>query len=345
MQKAAIIGCGDIAKEHAKAIRQLDQISMVAFCDIVEKRAEKFCKQFNGEYSTTDAERIFSDDSIDVVYICTRHDTHQEYCIRAAEGGKDILVEKPLALTPEACAEIGCAVENSNVVLMTAFKMRFYNLIQKVKELIPEPRMISMQMMDNAWPSDHWANDPEMGSGNVLSQGVHSCDIMRYIADCDPLTVSAEGANYHQKTGIIDNMAAVYQFENGVTGNLLQGDLHRASQTSKFFLQVYGEGCSAVLSDRFCRLTYQEEENEPETFTDHELEWSKENRTDVDALEADPFIEENRAFVQALEVNSSPPVDHHDGILATMMITQGFKSIETSSQQPVLNGFKQMIDS
>src|SRR5690606_26091063 len=116
------------------------------------------------------------------------------YCIGAAQAGKHILVEKPLALSSEACVAVGRAVEESGVTLMTAFKMRFYDMIQQVKQLIPQPLMVTMQMMDNRWADDMWANDPVKGGGNVLSQGVHSCDILRYVAGGDPVTVSAVGA-------------------------------------------------------------------------------------------------------------------------------------------------------
>jgi predicted dehydrogenase len=302
-------------------VQQLDGMDMVAFCDIELARAEQVRRDIHGEYATDNVERIFADDSIDVVYICTHHDTHAQFCIRAAGAGKHIMVEKPLALTSEECVAIGQVVEETGVKLMTAFKMRYYDMIQKVKELIPNPLVVTMQMMDNRWPDAIWANDPVKGGGNVLSQGVHSCDILRFVAGSDPVAVFAVGQNYYQKTGVIDNMAAVFQFGNGVTGNLVQGDCHCPSLVSKFFLQVFAENQSATLSDRLTTLTYQERGKEPVVYKGSET----------------GFLEESRDFIRALQTGQPAPIDHRDGLLATLMILQGFKSVETQQPQPILS--------
>ncbi len=202
---------------------------------------------------------------------------------------------------------------------MTAFKMRYFDMIRKTKELIPNPLMVTMQMMDNRWPDDMWANDPVEGGGNVLSQGVHSCDIMRYVAGSDPLTVFAAGQNYYQRTGVIDNMAAVFQFANGVTGNLVQGDANCPPLVSKFYMQVFAENKSVTLSDRLTTLTYQEKGKDPIVFRGSET----------------GFLEENRDFIHALRTKASAPIDHRDGLLATLMVLQGFRSIETRTPQPI----------
>ena len=319
--RAALIGCGGLGKVHTQMVQQVGGMKMAAFCDVDGARAEQFRQEFQGDYATSDPEKIFSDPGINVVYICTHHDTHAEYCIRAARAGKHIMVEKPLALTTEACVEIGQVVEATGVNLMTAFKMRYYALIQKVKELIPNPLVVTMQMMDNRWPDEMWANDPIKGGGNVLSQGVHSCDIMRYVAGSDPISVYAVGSNFYQKSGVIDNMAAVYRFANGTIGNLVQGDAHCPSHVSKFYLQVFAENKSATLSSRLTTLTYQEKGKDPVIYQDSET----------------GFLEENRDFIGALQAGHPMPIDHRDGLLATLMILQGFKSIETEQPQPILS--------
>lgn len=321
MFRAALIGCGGLGKIHAQMVQQLDGMRMAAFCDVDGARAESLCREFGGDYATNDVERIFADHSLQVVYICTHHDTHAEYCIRAAQAGKHILVEKPLALTVEECVEIGRTVEATGVKLMTAFKMRYFDMIAKVKELIPNPLLVTMQMMDNRWPDEMWANDPIKGGGNVLSQGVHSCDILRYVAGSDPVSVYAVGRNYYQKSGVIDNMAAVFRFANGATGNLVQGDSHCPSLVSKFFLQVFAENRSATLSNRLTTLVYQERGAEPVTYRSSET----------------GFLEENRDFLRALQEDRPAPIDQRDGLLATLMILQGFRSIQTEQPQPILS--------
>jgi predicted dehydrogenase len=317
--RAGLIGCGGLGKVHTEALQQLDGMKMVAFGDIIEERAEEFATKYSGEYGTTDTQRIIEDPSIDAIYICTQHDSHADLCIRSLDAGKHVMVEKPLALTVEECLAVGEAVKRNEAILMTAFKMRYYEMIQKAKELIPEPLIVVMQMMDNRWPDEIWPNDPIKGGGNVLSQGCHSCDILRYMAGSNPIGVYAGGGNYYQKSGVVDNLAAVFRFENSMVGSWIQGDSNSPPLTSKFFLEAFAEGKSLTLLDRLCTLTYSENGREPQVFRGIET----------------GFLEENRAFIEAIKTQTSPPIDHIDGLYATLMVLQAFKSLKSGRPEPI----------
>jgi len=317
--RGGLIGCGGIGKVFTDAISELDGMDLVAFCNRTKEKADSFCQAYHGEYSTSDAQKVFEDPSIDAVYITTWHDSHADLCIRAARAGKHILVEKPLALSVEECLAVGRAVEESGVKLMVAFKMRYYDMLLKAKELIPEPLVVTMQMMDNRWPGDFWASDPTTGGGNVLSQGCHSCDILRFVAGSDPIEVYAAGRNYYTTTGVVDNLCATFRFENGVAGSWVQGDSNCPPLASKFFMQMFAENKSVTLSDRLCTLTYNEAGQEPQVFKGSET----------------GFVEENRAFVDCLIHNTRPPIDHIDGLMATLMVLQAFNSLKSGHPEPI----------
>ena len=317
--RGGLIGCGSIGKIFAESIRSIDEMKLVAFCSRTRDKADEFCRTFDGEYRTTDSERIISDPTIDAIYITTWHDSHADLCLRAARAGKHILVEKPLALTVEECRTIGKVIAETGVKLMVAFKMRYYDLVLKAKELIPRPVMVTMQMVDNRWPDNFWANDPIQGGGNVLSQGCHSCDILRFVAGSDPVEVYAAGANYYAPTGVIDNLCATFRFENGMAASWVQGDSKCPPLTSKFFLQMFAENKSLTLSDRFCTLTYSEPGKDPQVFKGTET----------------GFVEENRAFVECLLHDAKPPIDHVDGLMATLMVLQAFASLESGRPEPI----------
>lgn len=324
--RGALIGCGGFGKVHADAVSQLEEIDFVAFCNRTKEKADRFLETYGGDYSTSDPQVVMDDPSIDAVHIATWHDSHADLCIRAAEAGKHVMVEKPLALTVEECQAVGKAVREHGVKLMVAFKMRYYDMILKARDLIPDPVLATMQMMDNPWPDDFWASDPETGGGNVLSQGCHSCDILRYVVDSDPISVYAVGDNYYTSTGVIDNLCATFRFENGVAATWVQGDANCPPLTSKFYLQTFAENKSATLSDRLCTLTYREGDQEPQV-----LEGSE---TGV--------VEENRAFAESLINNTPPPIDHIDGLMATLMVLQAFKSIESGQAEPIASLVREM---
>ena len=135
----AIIGCGSMGEIHAQCLSRIEHVTMRAFCDADEQRAQSLCAKFQGVYATTDPEKVLRDDTVDAVYICTHHDTHSALAIRAAEQHKHVMVEKPLALTLEECYEVGNAVEKHGITLMTGFKMRYYPSVARVREFIPSP--------------------------------------------------------------------------------------------------------------------------------------------------------------------------------------------------------------
>ena len=104
--KVGIIGCGNLGKTHAKCIADLEGMDISAYCDVYEPAAKAMLEQFGGDYATTDLDRFFNDPNLDAIYVTTQHDTHADFSIRALEAGKHVLVEKPLAMTVEDCAEV-----------------------------------------------------------------------------------------------------------------------------------------------------------------------------------------------------------------------------------------------
>lgn len=317
--RAAVIGCGGLGKVHSECISLLEGMEVAAYADVALGQAETLLRQFGGVYATDDPERIFQDAAIDAVYVATQHDSHADLCIRALEAGKHVMVEKPLAMTVEDCLRIGETVRRTGGKLMTAFKMRYYDMLLKAKELIPRPLVVTMQMMDNRWANDMWANDPVRGGGNVISQGCHSCDILRFVAGRDPIEVYAAGGNYYQPTGVVDNLTATFRFDGGAAGSWVQGDCGCPPLTSKFFMQLFDENKSITLSDRLTTLVYQEAGREKQVFRGTET----------------GFLEENRAFLACLRDGTDPPIDHIDGLYATLMPLQAIRSLQSGKPEPI----------
>lgn len=317
--RVGIIGCGNLGRTHAECIQQLEGVELAAYADVFEQNAQKLLEKFGGDYATSDVSKLVADPTLDAIYVTTLHDTHAEYCIRALEAGKHVLVEKPLAMNLEECLRIGAAVTKSGKKLFTAFKMRYFDMLWKAKELIPQPVMVTMQMMDGRWPDSMWANDPIMGGGNVISQGCHSTDILRFVAGGEPVEVYAAGGNYYQKSGVIDNLVAVYRFDNGTAGNLVQGDCNCPELTSKFFMQLFAEGKSITICDRLTTLTYQEAGQPTVVYKGSES----------------GFLEENRAFIQCIQDDTPPLIDHVDGLYATLMILQAIESLKSGKPEPI----------
>src|SRR5262249_43206169 len=98
--RIGIVGCGGIANgKHLPSLSRLDNVEMVAFCDIIEDRAKKAAKQYGVKDAKTfkDYEKLLKDTSLDVVHVCTPNDSHAVITIAALEAGKQVRSEKTMA--------------------------------------------------------------------------------------------------------------------------------------------------------------------------------------------------------------------------------------------------------
>jgi len=301
----ALIGCGRLGATHAKCLSKIQGARLSAYVDIHEPAAQALLEQFGGDYAATDPQKVFDDDRIDAVYICTLHDTHAPLSIAAVRAGKHVLVEKPLALNLEECQAVADAVAGSDVFLMPAFKMRYYPLIQMAHEFIPQPQVLVGQMMDGRWADDVWAQDPVKGGANVHSQGCHTTDILRYLSGSEPVRIAAAGGSLtHPGHPCIDQCVASITFANGHVASWIQGDAGLGQFTSKFFMELFDNGRSVQIYDRFKKAT----------FFDGSKTWTEE-RPDEEGFQL-----ENEAFIKALSEGKPPELTAHDGIQATRMV-------------------------
>ncbi len=319
--RIGIIGCGAIAETHAACLSQIDGACLVAFCDAERARAAEFSRKFQGSYAAEDPEKLFLDDSIDAVYICTHHDSHGPLAVRAAVAGKHVMMEKPLALTLSECEQVGNAVEKSGITLMVGFKLRYYPSVARARQFIPHPLVTIAQMMDSRWPDDFWANDPAKGGGNVLSQGGHTADLLYYLNGSEPVRVYAEGGNFtHPGINIIDNIVATIQFANGCIASLVQGDSGATPFVSKFSFQLLDGNKTVHLRNRLKTVTLFD-------------------GTDVSVSE-DPdeygFMEENRDFVKSVQLGQPPPITYRDGMRATLVLLKALESLHTGKPEAIL---------
>jgi len=306
-----IIGCGLIGETHAELLEQLGNPA-THYADVHPERAFELAKKFGGTASTAD--EILHSSDIQAVYICTHHDTHTPLVIAAAENGKHIFIEKPMALTERDSRAIVSAVEKSGVICMCGFKLRFYPLAKKAMTLIKHPTLIVAHVLDKRWPDDSWANDPIKGGGNVLSQGCHAVDLVCELAGSKSVRVFAEGGNlHHPSNAITDTLSMTMAFENGTRASITIADAGDSPVTSKFSFQMMDGERSLHLHDRLMQLDYVTPTTE-QLFTD--------------ALEVG-FLEEDRAFLAALTSGKQPESNHRAGLRATMILLRAIESART----------------
>ena len=327
-----IIGCGGMGSHHAPNLAKIEGVHLRGFADLRVEAAQKLQSEVGCDYCTTDARDLFNDDQVDLVLICTHHDLHLPLALQAADAGKQIFVEKPLALTIEACEQIEHAVERAGVELMVGFQARFSPFIAKLKAVIPEPLVIVGQLVDPRWGDTSWANHPIEGGGNVLSQGCHLFDAMYWLAGDEPVTIYAEGGNFtHPKIPeITDSVVATIRFANGCVGSAIIGDFGAPALVGKAFYELFGGTKTATLHGYYGTPSIRCWGVEPAEFTIDNLPSEARNSS-----AAHGYVDEMEALIDWVGNGVEPAnaAKVKDGTRATKLGIKAIEAIKTGQSQ------------
>ncbi len=223
--RMGIIGCGGMtADAHVNGLLELTEVMEVtAVCDIDIKQANLLQAKLPKAIAVTDYRDLL--DYVDAVLIALPHDLHYEVGIVCLEADKHVLMEKPLANTQEECEELIRVSKERNLTLMTAYPVRFWPIVQKMKELI-EAKTYGDVFQMSVWteqlthpPEGHWATIAKrLGGGQFFSHGCHYVDLMLWFLG-KPIKGTHFGTNFGtpwmEKEGTSN---VVIEFENGVLG-------------------------------------------------------------------------------------------------------------------------------
>ncbi len=328
------IGCGLMAQKHMKIIQHyIPQIKIKAMMDIVEDKAKSAYKEFNADYFTTDLNLLLKDSEIDTVYICTHHDTHVQLGIKAAQAGKNIFMEKPLALTVEECKQMEDTVKSTGIKFMMGFPQRFSELSQKAKELVPRPTMVWGRQIQGRWADTFWAQNSRGGGGNVLSAGCHTMDTICYFSASKPVEIHAEGGSVrHVNKEVIDTMMGVIRFENGSTAAVIIADCAPAGLPEVAY-ELLGEGHGAFILN-FQELWYDSPGGGLGLKAEINLRIPFKGASGIIGKDYG-LIQENEAFVRYVLSGESSPCPVEDGTRATLLVLKSFESIRTGKTQEI----------
>jgi UDP-N-acetyl-2-amino-2-deoxyglucuronate dehydrogenase len=249
----AIAGCGKVAHQHAKAIREISNAKLVA----VWSRSPETAKLFAETHFTNackDITRMVKDYSVDLVIICTPHPFHIEPAILAAAAGAHVLVEKPLASTLEDCDSMIDACKENHVKLGVISQRRWYQPVLRVKEAIEAGKIgrpvlgtaVILGWRDKAYyDSDEWRGTWKMEGGGVLvNQAPHQLDILLwFMGDIEEVYGIAKNCN-HSYIEVEDTALAIIKFRNGAIGNIIVSNSMKPGIHGK--VHVHGENGASV---------------------------------------------------------------------------------------------------
>jgi len=225
-----LIGCGDISRKRvAPALRDSTLCELIAVSRAKAELAAEFASEFGARRWYADWRELLLDHEIDAVYVATPVHLHAQQTIAAAEAGKHVLCEKPMALNVAECDRMIAACHANNVQLGVAYYRHFYPVVHRVKELIDSGELgVPVVVQINAF---EWF-DPEpsnsrawliriglSGGGPMFDFGCHRIEVLLDLFG--PVTeVKATLANTLFDREVEDVATAIFQFESGPSATL-----------------------------------------------------------------------------------------------------------------------------
>ncbi len=255
--RVGFVGAGSFAQTYLlPTLKKLNDVDLVGVATTSGNTARSVADRFGFQFATTEADEIFSDESINTVFIATRHDSHARLVRQALENGKHVFVEKPLAIKENELEDIRRFYEEnpdrSKPMLMVGFNRRFAPLIRELKKLFHQPP-VALQYRINAGfiPPDHWTQDPETGGGRILGEVCHFVDLAMFLSMGTPVKINALAMK--DPGGLNDTLTVQLLFDNGSVANISYYS-NGSKNLEKEYLEIFAHGMTGILND-FKELT------------------------------------------------------------------------------------------
>jgi predicted dehydrogenase len=260
-----LIGCGDIAARRvAAALREGRQCALVAVARRRAERAEAFAREHGARRAHADWRDLVRDEDVDAVYVATPVSHHAEQAIAAAEAGKHVLCEKPMALTVGECERMIQAARRSGVRLGVAYYRHHYPVVARLRQIlaageIGRPVLCRADAFEpfDAAPGDprSWLLDKaQAGGGPMMDFGCHRLEVMLHLlGPAREVRGFPANVRYHDR-GVEDTCVAHLGFAGGALGVVTV--THAAAERRDTF-EVYGSEGSVhvpVLNDGVARI-------------------------------------------------------------------------------------------
>ncbi len=211
-------------------------------------------KKYGVPNSSTDLDTVLSDEEVDGVVITTQHNLHAGMTIQSLKAGKQVFVEKPLALNQKELDEIISAVEESGNTVTVGFNRRFSPHVEKMRSFLGEqPGSMNVIATMNAGyiPPDVWVHELETGGGRIVGEACHYIDLITYLTGSKVIEVSMQSMGTEPKENT-DNASIHLKYANGSLG-VINYFANGNKSYSKERVEVYYQGNNLIL-DNFRRL-------------------------------------------------------------------------------------------
>lgn len=319
-----LIGTGRIGRVHAgNVVHRLPRAELVALADVDVDSAFLCAQEFGVPSAVADYRTILDDDAVDAVVICTSTDTHAEIIEAAARAGKHIFCEKPISLDLTAIDRALAAVADAGVQLQIGFNRRFDANFRRVREAVAggeigEPHILHLISRDPSPPPIEYVR---RSGGMFVDMTIHDFDMARFLIGGEVEEIfTAAGVRIDPAigdAGDVDTAVITLRFENGAIGTI--DNSRKAVYGYDQRAEVFGSGGSIRTDNVYPNVAL--------------LSGTGSVRRDLPLhffIEryAESYVEEMRAFVDAVLDGGNVPVSGNDGRVPVIMGLAARKSYD-----------------
>ncbi len=331
--RIGIIGCGEIAVQHAKGIHGANNAEIGMVMDVVPALAKDLGEKYNVPY-TTDIDAFLNQKDIDAVYLAIPHHLHAPLTIKAARAGKHVMVEKPMAVNLTQAEEMIDECRKAGVSLSVCFVLRYLASTIKARELIQRGAigkvfateiLVMAEKPASYWQGGYtgraksdWRTSKEKSGGGILIMNVsHNIDTMRYITGLEAKRVYSEYDTFATPVEVEDTILCILRYDNGAIGCIEASSCARGRGSATD--RIYGSEGQIVLGTPL------------KVYTAKEMKGLKSNRWNEITLKQTydlrtKYVEE---FAEAVLLGREPPITGKDGYAALEVVVAAYKSGQT----------------
>ncbi|MCI0621459.1 MAG: Gfo/Idh/MocA family oxidoreductase [Acidobacteria bacterium] len=329
-----IIGCGNIATIHAKAIQAIPEARLKAFYSHSQPKAERMAQQYQAECKTS-LERFLEHKDIQVVSICTPSGTHAELGIKVAAAGKHVVVEKPIDVTLENAQMLIAACQQARVKLAVIFQSRFLPSVQILRNAIDRGRLGQLIMGDayvkwfrtrEYYEAARWRGTLALdGGGALINQSIHTIDLLQYFAGPVASVFGFAEKKLHPYIEAEDTAVAVLKFKNGALGVIEGATSIRPGFSRR--VEIHGEKGSVTLdgNDITAWKVADTDEEEEQLFRLKERDLSN-GASDPMALDINGHRRQIEDLIEAIRQDRPPMIDGTEGLKALELVLAIYRS-------------------
>ncbi|TPK73606.1 Gfo/Idh/MocA family oxidoreductase [Mesorhizobium sp. B2-4-15] len=249
----ALIGSGLIGGRHIEAVQKTDGLRMAVICDVVAEKAEAAAAKYGVAQTSSNPDAVLADPSIDVVIVAVPNRFHQDVAVAAAQAGKHMLLEKPVAHNMESALKIKDACAKAGTVVRVGHNERCWDASILARKIVQAGVLGDVftfrNVFSHSWDvvsiDDYRWNLEISGGASMMDITIHSVDLVRYLIGGQYNSVASSLRHVFMPKAVDDNVNLVAEMSNGASGTFTSD---RFSPLLHFTTELYGTKGSLHLS-------------------------------------------------------------------------------------------------